>query len=60
MDTDDENRNKNVKTKPFILALFNHSMEESKNGNVINKGVSEEAFSTNPKPDENNLRNKKK
>ena len=35
LDTNDENRNKNVKTKSFILAPFNSSMEEDSNGNII-------------------------
>ena len=35
LDTNDENKNKNVKTKSFILAPFNSSIEEDNNGNII-------------------------
>ena len=35
LDTNDENKNKNVKTKSFILAPFNSSMEEDSDGNII-------------------------
>ena len=35
LDTNDENKNKNVKTKSFILAPFNSSMEEDSDRNVI-------------------------
>ena len=35
LDTNDENKNKNVKTKSFILAPFNSLMEEDSDKNVI-------------------------
>ena len=35
LDTNDENKNKNVKTKSFILAPFNSSIEEDNDGNII-------------------------
>ena len=40
LDTNDENRNKNVKTKSFILAPFNSSMEGDNNGNIISSDES--------------------
>jgi MAP/microtubule affinity-regulating kinase len=39
LDTNDENRNKNVKTKSFILAPFNSSMEEDNDG--VNANINE-------------------
>ena len=35
LDTNDENQNKNVKTKSYILAPFNSSIEEDINGNLV-------------------------
>ena len=35
LDTNNENKNKNVKTKSFILAPFNSSVEEDNDGNII-------------------------
>ena len=35
LDTNDDNKNKNVRTKSFILAPFNSSIEEDNNGNII-------------------------
>ena len=35
LDTNDENKNKNVKTKSFILAPFNSSIEEDNEGKII-------------------------
>jgi serine/threonine protein kinase len=40
LDTNDENQNKNIKTKSFILAPFNSSIEDEEEGNCISHDIS--------------------
>lgn len=40
LDTNDENQNKNIKTKSFILAPFNSSIDDEEEGNCISHDIS--------------------